>query len=796
MNRVVLKAGKKDWAVVLLLMLLSLAMTYPLLFHMEDHVPSDLRDPLYTIWLLSWEVRAAGSGFAQIADANIFYPHRSTLYYGDSLPAEALLGSPVLLLSRNPVLTYNVLFILSFFFCGLGMYYLVRHLTASRAAGFAAGLVFAFFPYRFAHISHLELLYFAWMPLCFLFIHRFFENPTVRNILGVAFFYLLQVFSCSYYGEHLTLFVGFLFLYLVLKQGVWRSGSFWAKMALLAALCAALLFPYFHSYFKLHARMLFSRPLWEVKFYSAELQHFLAAPAWNVPWGWLTGTLGAQEWQLYPGFVPIALTFFWWRRTKKIKSAGSLQTGSPKRRLIWWDVLNLLLFVFAVIVGVTGGFEWKLGGLHVSVHQLRNPVLILLISLLLRVLLDATLRVRWANFFRAASPPQKFYLIVAVVAWLLSLGPVAKLLGREIIGGVYGLFYSWVPGFQNLRVPSRFAVLMMLGLAVLSGWGVLFFLEKWKRPRIRMIGMGIIALLILTDYASFPLPLAKVNIGRRIPKIYAAVRELPKEASLVELPMPAHDWEEFEDAAAVYYSIYHWKNIVNGYSGYAPPGYRIIREAMEQFPSESTFELLNGLAVEYLLVHTQGYRPEKGKEIVRRLRNFASRVELVAQSDGDFLIRRFPVATKRQDEEQLAEVGDRTKWKAEANLNKLLAGQAFDGDLNTGWSTGYPQRQGDYFRLDLGSPLRLRQVELLLNNNPLDFPRSFVVEGSLDGTQWTTLRENPSFFPPLDRSMIEDFSKYKVEIRFETCLIRYLRITLTRPHEARHWSINEIVCKN
>jgi hypothetical protein len=48
----------------------------------------------------------------------------------------------------------------------------------------------------------------------------------------------------------------------------------------------------------------------------------------------------------------------------------------------------------------------------------------------------------------------------------------------------------------------------------------------------------------------------------------------------------------------------------------------------------------------------------------------------------------------------------------------------------------------------------------------------------------------------LDRSMIEDFSKYKVEIRFETCLIRYLRITLTRPHEARHWSINEIVCKN
>jgi hypothetical protein len=542
--------------------------------------------------------------------------------------------------------------------------------------------------------------------------------------------------------------------------------------------------------------MLFSRPLWEVKFYSAELQHFLAAPAWNVPWGWLTGTLGAQEWQLYPGFVPLVLTFFWWRRIKKIRNAGSLPSGSPKRRLIWWDVLNLLLFVFAVIVGVTGGFEWRLGWLHVSAHQLKNPVLILLISLLLRVLLDTTLRMRWANFFRTASPPQKFYLFVAVAAWLLSLGPVVKLLGREIIAGVYGLFYSWVPGFQNLRVPSRFAVLMMLGLAVLSGWGVLSFLERWKSSRVRAIGAGMLALLILTDYVSFPLPLAKVKIGSHVPKIYAAVRELPKKAALVELPMPAHDWEEFEDAAAVYYSIYHWKNIVNGYSGYAPPGYRVIREAMEQFPSESTFELLNGLAVEYLLVHTKGYRPEKGKEIVHRLRNFSSRVELVAQSDGDFLIRRFPVATKRQVEERLALVGDRTKWKAKANLNNPMAGRAFDGDLNTGWSTGYPQRQGDYFQLELESPLRLQQVELLLNNNPLDFPRSFVVEGSLDERQWTTLREIPSFFPPLDQSMIEDFSKYKVEIRFEPCLIRYLRITLTRPHEARHWSINEIVCKN
>jgi hypothetical protein len=120
MKQTALKLVKKDLAVFLLLAILSLVMTYPLLFHMGDHVPSDLRDPLYTIWVLAWDVRAAGSGFSQFADANIFYPHRDTLYYADSLPALAVLGSPFMALGLSPVLAYNILFILSFFFCGLG----------------------------------------------------------------------------------------------------------------------------------------------------------------------------------------------------------------------------------------------------------------------------------------------------------------------------------------------------------------------------------------------------------------------------------------------------------------------------------------------------------------------------------------------------------------------------------------------------------------------------------------------------------------------------------------------------
>ena len=43
--------------------------------------------------------------------------------------------------------------------------------------------------------------------------------------------------------------------------------------------------------------------------------------------------------------------------------------------------------------------------------------------------------------------------------------------------------------------------------------------------------------------------------------------------------------------------------------------------------------------------------------------------------------------------------------------------------------------------------------------------------------------------------MIEDFSKYSVPVSFERTRARYLRFTITAGHEARHWSINEIILR-
>jgi len=787
---------RPDLAAVLAFAVLAVALTFPLVLHMTDHVASDVRDPMYCLWLLSWEVHAAAGNPAGIADANIFYPHRGALFYGDALPALALMAAPVILLARSPVLAYNLLFLFSFFIAGHGMYLLVRRLTMSRSAAFVAGLIFAYFPYNFAHLSHLELLFYGWIPYCFLFIHRYFDEPSFKNMAGIAGFYVLQVLSCAYYGEYMTFFIALTALYYAARTRAFRRPRFWRDTGMAALLAAAVLGPYFWAMLQVHRRMLFVRAMWEVKLYSAELQHFLAVPPLNHVWGWLTGRIGAQEWQLFPGLVPIILSLVWLLARKG--GTGRPETDpvpESKNRGLFraWDAINVLLLLAVVYLGIWGGRGVTVASIWISTRTLRDPTAILLLSLLLRALIDGRMRRRWVARWRALSAPEKTYAVLASAAWILSFGPVFRILGREIIAGPYALLFDAVPGFKNVRVPARFAVMMMLGLSVIGAWGLLRIMGRRKSAKAGTLTAVVVAALVIVEALSIPIPLSPVPVGDKVPPIYADVASLPASAVLVELPMPLRDRDESDEAAAVYFSSFHRRRIVNGYSGNAPAGYRVVREALDAFPSEATFALLRDLGVEYVLIHARGYRAPKGEEMLRDLERFAGAAAPVAERDGDHLLRLMPLpAPASPAASALASVGDRARWTATASLNPGDARLAFDGDAATGWSTGYPQRAGDAFEVDFGETLAFAALELRLGTNPLDYPRSFVVEGSADGQSWTKIGERAGFFPALSKATIEDVRHYSVPIIVGAASARRVRITLTAPHPERHWSINEI----
>jgi len=785
--------GRWDAAAVLLFALASIVFTYPLAAHLSDHVPGDPHDSLYTLYALSYDYRVLG-GEGSILGANIFYPNQGTLFYGVPLFGLALIGAPIRLFSRNPVLLFNILFLSSFFLCGAGLYFLARRLTDSRPAALLGGLVFAFFPYRFAHISHLEILYFAWIPFCLLFMHRFFEKASWGNAVGMAVFFILQVLCCAYYGAFFALFAFLFVVYYAAKTGFWKTGRFWSRAAVFAALCLAVLGPYFYSFIKLHQGMRFLRPRWEVELFSAQLQNFLAVPPWNRLWGGLTGGLGGHEWQLYPGLVPLVLFVLYWRSIRH-EALSAEPRGRPARRSpLWriWDAINAVVVLSTVFLAATPGFKAVAAGVKISGRRLQDPLTLLIISLVGRCLFDGRIRGRIHRVLQTAGTAPKYYTAAVVAAGALSFGPSVRIFGRKILTGPYEWVYRWVPGFQSLRASSRFTVVVMLGLAVLSAMAAARFLNRMPARR-RMVAVGILATVVLLEYFSVPIPLSSVPLGREVPAIYAVVAALPAEATLVELPMPTRDNEEWRESWPVYYSIYHWKRLVNGYSGYSPPAYRVVREAMQEFPSKSAFDLLESLEVGYVLVRTRDFDAAKREDFFRRMLQHRQRADPVADADGFSLYKILPwYEAHRPAENPLRLVGDKRLWTGRAGLNSVTVGRAFDGNPATFWTTGYPQQKGDFLTIDLGRVETFERIDLRLQSEPLDYPRNFSVEASPDGAAWTPLDAGRNSFPLLTKRTVEDFSAYKTIASRVPGEARYLRITITESHPTRHWSVAEV----
>jgi hypothetical protein len=62
-----------------------------------------------------------------------------------------------------------------------------------------------------------------------------------------------------------------------------------------------------------------------------------------------------------------------------------------------------------------------------------------------------------------------------------------------------------------------------------------------------------------------------------------------------------------QDATYMYFSTAHWRPLLNGYSGFAPPRYREMLGELQAFPSQGSLDYLRGRGVRYLLVHERYY---------------------------------------------------------------------------------------------------------------------------------------------------------------------------------------------
>ena len=70
-------------------------------------------DVRLVVWALAWDNHAVIAGLP-LFSANIFYPTPASLAYGEHFIGIGLFSLPVFLLTHNPVLAYNVVWLLSY----------------------------------------------------------------------------------------------------------------------------------------------------------------------------------------------------------------------------------------------------------------------------------------------------------------------------------------------------------------------------------------------------------------------------------------------------------------------------------------------------------------------------------------------------------------------------------------------------------------------------------------------------------------------------------------------------------
>jgi hypothetical protein len=315
--------------VALLFALLSLIATYPLVLHLGRALPGDLGDPLLSTWLLGWDADRIRHGLSGFWDAPILFPSRGATAFAEHLLGIAVFVAPVIWLTGNPVLAYDIAFLLTAVLAGTGMYLLARELTGRRDAAILAGLVFAFPPLRTLHVSHLQVLAWGWMPIALWALHRFFavlkepHNPTAPRwpltVFAVAF--VLQSLSNGYFIYFLALAAAFV----VVRELAAGSLTAANRTRAIGSLAAASVFVLVCvgavaiGYVSVRRQYGFHRPYGDWTMFSADVRSYLSAPAGVRVWGaWLNGDAAAER-QLFPGLVAL------------LACAAALWPGRPRR---------------------------------------------------------------------------------------------------------------------------------------------------------------------------------------------------------------------------------------------------------------------------------------------------------------------------------------------------------------------------------------------------------------------------------------------------------------------------------
>ena len=462
------------------------------------------------------------------------------------------------------------------------------------------------------------------MPLALYGFRRYFVTGRTRPLVGASTALTIQNLSCGYYLLFFAPFAGAYCLYEMADRRLLRNARVWTSLTIAAIAVAAVTWPFVSPYLKVRRHGDAGvRSVQESMEFSADVYAFATASEKSVE-GDLVAAFPKGEGEGFAGFAILALAgvaVIWGIG----QARATARTASPpvSRRTIAGRVLGIALaldLVVSLVLMLAGSLPIVMNG---KPYDDVAPLLVaaaVLGALLLIVSPGARRFVRGV-----AGSTLGFYASATLAAALLALGPLITSLGRPLGAGPYYWLFRYVPGFDGIRVPSRYLMLVACFLAVLVGLGVAALLMRLSRRA----GVALVATasaIILAESWVVPMPSnvrlvsrgfelspRELYTGQDMGPLYQYVRDAPGDVTLIEFPFG----DTAYDILATYYAGYHRRPLVNGYSGFFPESYLRRATFLDHIPSdlETAYKAVQSSGATHAIVHEAAFENGRGHEM-------------------------------------------------------------------------------------------------------------------------------------------------------------------------------------
>jgi hypothetical protein len=739
-----------------LYVVLTIALTWPLVLHPGSRVPNDLGDSLLNMFILAWNARETPltTSWWNLPQ---FYPLPGMMALSEHLLGLWPLTTPVILTTGNAVLAYNIAFFLSFPLCAMAAHLLVFELTRRHDAALIAGLAYGFAPYRMLQLAHIQVLSSYWTPVALLGLHKYVRTGRFRWAALFAIAWLFQALACGYYLFYLSVLIGLWLAWFAVGRIRWRDLG-----TLVGAWTAAVIaiVPIGLGYLKYQQAYGLRRWPNEIEIFSADAASLLSAPGNLRLWGWLK-VIDRPEADLFPGLTIVLLI------VAGAVIAWAAAAHPAMARLRMPRILLVSAAVFALMAATplwVGPWKLEVAGMRLlSVGTPHKPLTLALVLAIVAFAMHPSMRIGWRQ-----RSPLAFYAVGAGVMWLFSLGPSPTLMNAPLI---YKAPYSWllkVPGVDGVRVPARFWVLATACLAIAAGLAYARITTRWTTLR-RILPVATAALILLE---AWPHPLALEAVPTARPVHARAVARL-------ELPVSSGN-----DLLVLYRASLHRRPVFNGYSGYFAPHYAALQYLLARRDRDALAVLTSSGPVEVIVDHDQDpdeiwrrfIRRYPDNDVVHQDASYSAYLlprTRTPPSLPAFALPRLPIASVRASHH-----ADRVSYM-------------LDGVRVTRWDTGAPQDPSNEVIIDLGTSRHLEGIETRLGGFVADFPRDLTIDLSVDGATWNDVWSDSAALVTLMAALDDPLN---VPLRFPLggASARYVRLRQRGSDPLYYWSIAEL----